>query len=163
MFKFCLKIEYQQDKLPPSNVLGIPVGQEEPAGQNPATLLETSRQDQEYNGYADVDVADEQDPVSVNQDYVEDGTGHVESSQGRMYDEYAEVDNAAEEQAPVEDAKEDVAVEFTGTYTSQKVQGNDDNAEVDVASGKAVAGYVPVVSERQISLDTPENLPVQGV
>ena len=48
-----------------------------------------------------MDVADEQDPVSVKQDHVEDGTGHVESSQGWVYDEYAEVDNAAEEQAPV--------------------------------------------------------------
>ena len=59
-------------------------------------------------------------------------------------------------------AKEGVAIEFTGTDTSKKFRGYDDNAEVDVASGKAVAAYVPVIFElTQISLDKPENLPVQ--
>ena len=105
--------EYQEDTPSLSNVLNVPVGQEEPAGQVMVTLV-TSKLDRE------VDVVNEQAPVVVEQ------VGHVKSSLGRVYDHgtYPEmVDVVKVEQAPVEQVKVDVATELAG---------QDDHVEVVV-------------------------------
>ena len=99
--------EYQEDIPPLSNVLNVPVGQEDPAGQEIATLL-TSKLDHE------VDVVNEQDPDQV----VVEQVGHVPAGQQIVTlltsKQDREVDVVKVEQAPDERLKIDVATELAG-------------------------------------------------